>query len=102
MKKIPIIGIVFFIIGCSAFRGGKTESTLIVYEVIEARTFADSIWKEVDDLDVISDRESIGMELEAKESPFPAYYRLNIQDSISKLSYIEPDDDVEDEFGFRN
>lgn len=101
MKKIAIISFVFFIISCSAFKGGKTESTLVVYKVIEERTFADSIWKEVDDLDVISDRESIGMELEAKENPFPAYYRLNIQDSISKLSYIEPSD-VEDEFGYRN
>lgn len=116
MKKILIL-LSLVLVGCGAADKNKNKAgeegeedeqeeieqllpqpVVIEYEVEELRTFNDSIWNQVDQLEVISDRESAKMELEAKQNPYPAYYRLILTDTVSKLSYLKPDRQEDDAY----
>lgn len=98
MKRILVL-LSLVLVGCGAVDNKKddgeeeekepkiTKSIVISYKVKESRTFKDSIWDQLDQLESISDRESAEMELKSKQNPYPAQYKLILTNMLSKLSY---------------
>lgn len=90
MKKISFL-LVFVLLACASVKNTENnESSTIEYQVSIHRVFPDSIWPKVKNQEPGVALQSQLQNLKSKENPNPAFYTLTLNDSVSKLSYLEP------------